>query len=403
MAKNSLRVSRGGASRYRGFSLRDGGSYFSVALNLLQHMEPGMNRNSSRRLTRAARSVVVILLLFAADAAAVEYDFPAMIGPVPASAKFSDPDFYIWGGSMVRGDDGKCHLYYARWPRRLGHNSWVTHSEIAHAVADDPMGTFRHQDVALPVRGKAFWDGLCTHNPTVHRFGDKYYLYYMGNTGDGRVATKGLNWTHRNNQRIGVAVADSPNGPWQRQPAPLIKPSPGFYDALCCSNPSVARRPDGGYLMVYKAVGDKNKLPFGGPVFHAVATADSPTGPFKKHPAPVFVKQGVAFVAEDPYIWSDGERYWAIVKDNAGHFTGRGRSTALFQSDDGLAWRLARHPLVSTTEIRWDDGRQQKLHALERPQLFFENGVPTVLLFAADENRQRPWSYNVRVPLRATP
>lgn len=35
----------------------------------------------------------------------------------------------------------------------------------------------------------------------------------MGNVGDGIVPPKSLNWTHRNHQRIGVAIADSPAGP----------------------------------------------------------------------------------------------------------------------------------------------------------------------------------------------
>jgi hypothetical protein len=325
-------------------------------------------------------------------------DFAAMVRPVPGSAKFSDPEYYIWCGTMVRGDDGTCHLYYSRWPRKLGHNAWVTHSEVAHAVGETPLGPFAHRDVALPTRGKDFWDGLCTHNPNVHKFGAKFYLYYMGNTGDG-VASKALNFVHRNNQRVGVAVADSPEGPWQRFDKPLIEPAPGFIDALCATNPTVTERPGGGYLMVYKAVDNKGKPPFGGPVLHAVATSASPAGPFTKHPKPVFVKEGVAFAAEDPFIWTSGGRYWAIVKDNAGHFTGSGKSTALFESADGLDWRPAKHPLVATTEITWDDGRKQKLNSLERPQLYFEEGRPVVLMFAVDENNKREHSFNVRIPL----
>jgi hypothetical protein len=344
---------------------------------------------------------LTVLLLAGPDClTAADYDFAAMLQPVPAAAKFSDPDFYVWCGTMVRGDDRRCHLFYSRWPRKLGHNAWVTHSEVAHAVGDTPLGPFTHQDVALPARGEEFWDGLCTHNPTVLRFGGKFYIYYMGNTGD-RAPTKGLNWVHRNNQRIGVAVADSPDGPWQRCDKPVIAPTPGFYDALCCSNPSVAARPGGGYLMVYKAVGDKGQPPFGGPVLHAVATSDSPTGPFQKHPHPIFVKEGVPFAAEDPFIWSDGQQYWAIVKDNAGHFTGAGKSTALWQSLDGFDWKLAPHPLVATTEITWEGGQKQKLNSLERPQLFFEDGRPVVLMFASDTDRQRDHSFNVRIPLRA--
>jgi hypothetical protein len=329
-----------------------------------------------------------------------DYDFAAMIQPVPATAKFSDPDYYIWCGTMVRGDDGKCHLFYSRWPHKLGFKAWVTHSEVAHAVGDTPLGPFTHKDVALPARGTNFWDGSCTHNPTVIRHRDKFYLYYMGNYGDG-VVLEPLNWIHRNNQRIGVAVADSPDGPWQRFDHPVldISSDPDAPDALMTSNPSVAVRPDGGVLMVYKAVATKRPLPFGGPVSHLVATSDSPTGPFTKHPNPVFVKEGVHFAAEDPFIWSDGQRYWAIVKDNAGYFTGAGRSTALWQSDDGFDWRMSKHPLVATTEIVWADGQKQKMKALERPQLFFENGRPAVLLFATTPDDKGEGAFNVRIPL----
>ena len=79
-----------------------------------------------------------------------ELDVGAMLQPVPLTATFIDPDYYIWCGTMVRGDDGTCHLFYSRWPRKFGHYAWVTHSEVGHAVADAPLGTFRHVDVALP-------------------------------------------------------------------------------------------------------------------------------------------------------------------------------------------------------------------------------------------------------------
>jgi len=354
----------------------------------------------NRTMIHTLLAFTALLLALPACALSSDYDFAAMIQPVPATAKFSDPDYYIWCGTMVRGDDGKCHLFYSRWPRKLGFNAWVTHSEVAHAVGNTPLGLFTHKDVALPERGKQFWDGHCTHNPTVLRFGKKFYLYYTGNAGD-RAPTKGLNWVHRNNQRIGVAVADSPDGPWQRFDRPLIAPTAGFYDALCCNNPSVTARPGGGYLMVYKAVGDKGPKPFGGPVLHCVATSDSPTGPFTKHPRPIFVKEGVAFAAEDPFIWNDGRRYWAIVKDNAGYFTGAGKSTALWQSDDGFDWRLAKHPLVAAREIVWEGGQKQKLVTLERPQVFFEDGRPSVLLFASTDDAKHGHSFNVRIPLRA--
>jgi beta-glucanase (GH16 family) len=327
----------------------------------------------------------------------------AMLQPVPATARFVHPDYYIWCGSVVRGDDRRYHMYYSRWPRRLGHHAWASHSEIAYAVSDSPAGPFRHVDVALPPRGPQFWDGTTTHNPTILRIGSRYYLYYMGNTGDLEVTGK-LNWTHRNRQRIGVAVAESPNGPWQRFDQPLLDVSsdPNAPDSLVVTNPSVARRPDGGLLMVYKAVGRQRPLPFGGPVVHLTATADSPTGPFTKQLKPIFLAPGVDFPAEDPFVWFHpaAGRYYAIVKDFAGHFTRAGKSLALWESRDGFDWRLAPNPLVSRVEVNWAGGARQTLNSLERPQLLFSpDGHPAVLLAAVDEDGARSHSYNVHIPL----
>jgi hypothetical protein len=361
-----------------------------------------------RTLTHAAFLAAVALTAMSLRAAEPPeppaMNFAAMMQPLPATAIFSDPGHYTWGGSMVRTDDGVCHLMYSRWPKDKGFSAWVTHSEIAHAVADNPLGPYRFVNVALPARGAEFWDGLCTHNPTVHRFAGKYYLYYMGNTGDGNVTGK-LNMTHRNNQRIGVAVADDPAGPWHRFDKPIIDVGPeGSPDALMTSNPSITQRPDGRYLMVYKAVGKTKPLPFGGPVVHLVATADSPTGPFIKHPDPVFIVPGENFPAEDPYIWSQDGIYFAIVKDMHGHFTGAGRSTALFISRDGIHWGPTKHPLVATTSIKLADGTTRDLEALERPQLWLdEHGRPAVLFFAAREKDHDKLTYNVHVPVKYDP
>lgn len=353
----------------------------------------------------------------------LEYDFAPMIRPVPATAIFRESGYFIWCGSMVKGGDGKYHLFYSRWQKKFGFNAWATHSEVAHAIADSPLGPYRHANIALPARGQQYWDGLCTHNPNVIQAPDgKYYLYYMGTSGkhpnavaptDGGYATRydenknvveqcrmqPLNWEFRNNQRIGVAVADSPDGPWRRFDQPLISPTPGFYDALCCNNPSVSPRLGGGYLMVYKAMGDRGELPFGGPVVHCVATSDSPTGPFTKYPNPIFVKEGVPFVAEDPFIWCDGHCYWAIVKDFSGHFTGTVKSLALFRSEDGLDWSPAKNAFVSTPDILWADKEKRKLAFLDRPQLYQENGRPVALFCAAMDASAD--TFNVQIPLHA--
>ncbi|MDR2916520.1 MAG: alpha-L-rhamnosidase N-terminal domain-containing protein, partial [Tannerella sp.] len=329
-------------------------------------------------------------------------DFPEMMQPVPVKAKFADEQYFIWGASMIRDDKGIFHIYYSRWEKKYGFQSWVTHSEIAHATAPDPFGPFTHKDVVLPARGKDYWDGMSTHNPTMHKFGNTYYLYYTGNTGDG-ICTETLNFTHRNNQRIGVAVASNPDGPWMRFDKPLIDVSPDSlsHDALMVSNPSVTMRPDSTFLLIYKAVGKKNKPPFGGPVVHLTATSGSPAGPFIKQQIPVFTFKDAPFPAEDPYIWYQDDKYYAIVKDMKGYFTNAGRSLALFESDDGFSWKQSDHVLVSDLTVNWEDGVKQQMSHLERPQIYFEDGKPKILLVAADilENGVINESYNIQIPL----
>ena len=334
-------------------------------------------------------------------------DFKIEFGKVDRKSAFVSEEQSIWGGSLVKGEDGLYHMFYSRWPKAPGW-VWVSHSEIAHAVSESPFGPFEFRDVSLPVRGANYWDGLCTHNPTIHKFDGKYYLYHMGNTGDGKLlgspGKEQLNWLHRNNQRIGVAVSDSPYGPWQRFDEPVldISDNDDAWDSLMTSNPSVCRRPDGGYLMVYKAVGKEFPMPNGGPVVHCIATSDSPTGPFKKHPDPVFMFEGERFPAEDPYIWYQDGKYRAIVKRIKHIGNERVFSLVHYDSLDGFDWQPGKYHDISERIVTWKDGEVQQFDHLERPQVFIENGEPVALLCAADtrdENRVRH-SFNIQIPLK---
>jgi hypothetical protein len=212
---------------------------------------------------------------------------------------------------------------------------------------------------------------------------------------------------HRNNQRIGVAIASNPSGPWARLDKPVLDITLGdsmAHDALMTSNPSVCQMTDGKILMVYKAVGKKRPLPFGGPVVHCVAIADSPTGPFRKYPDPVFTFDGEHFPAEDPYIWYQDGKYRAIVKRMRHEGDKRHFSLVHYDSKDGIHWDKARYFHISERIITWEDGRRQQFTHLERPQVLIENGEPVALICAADtldENRVRH-SFNIQIPLIIT-
>lgn len=81
-------------------------------------------------------------------------------------------------------------------------------------MSDSPYGGFKYCGIAL--EGRSGWDRDSIHNPAVIKHNGKYYMYYMGNCGNGEF------WDHRNHQRIGVAVANDPLGSFEKSGKPIM-------------------------------------------------------------------------------------------------------------------------------------------------------------------------------------
>ncbi|MFW5799092.1 MAG: glycosyl hydrolase family 43, partial [Planctomycetota bacterium] len=163
---------------------------------------------------------------------------PAFIDRLQPAARnggFRMDDYWVWCGSVIRGGDGRWHMFASRWPKALTFiPHWLTNSEVVRASADNPVGPYTFEEVVLPPR-EGVWDGRMTHNPTIHRCGDTWLLYYTGTTYSGPVPTPEaqLEWggpvqlEARANQRIGLAVAPSVTGPWRRFDQPVLEARPG--------------------------------------------------------------------------------------------------------------------------------------------------------------------------------
>jgi hypothetical protein len=320
-------------------------------------------------------------------------------GPDPVSENqvYRQAGWYVWCSSIVRDDNGLYHLFYSRWPEKEGFEAWVTHSEIARATCTSLEGPFTYAGIVFSrTEDDSSWDAGCFHNVTVKRFGEKYYLYYVGNHGNGDW------WEHRNHQRIGVAVADRPEGPWKRFDQPVLDVSPGAWDCLMVSNPTVTDTPDGHYLMIYKGVGE-GPMPFGGRVLHGVAWADSPEGPFKKHPTPLFDDGKQAFGFEDPYIWREDDRYFCIIKDMSGLASPTGKSSLLLmQSSDGLKWEKSDPLLILEKSLRWQDESTQLYDRIERPSVFWDEATREMsLVVAVKPLSHQDLSFSLRLPYSA--
>lgn len=81
--------------------------------------------------------------------------------PAPVGGGYSDPDYWIWCGSVVQGEDGAYHMFASRWPKDLGFGAnWLFNCEIVRASSKNPEGPYTFQEVVLGRRGRTFFDGM---------------------------------------------------------------------------------------------------------------------------------------------------------------------------------------------------------------------------------------------------
>ena len=316
-----------------------------------------------------------------------------------------NPLYHNWGSSIIKGQDGKYHLFYAQMSKEIGFRSWLTDGTISHAVADSPEGPYVHKEIVLEGRGPGYWDAYTAHNPRIKYFDGKYYLYYMSTNTGGRllldeefnqarngVITNEFRALVRMNQRIGVAVSESVNGPWKRLDQPIVEPSGPIAQITC--NPALAERPNGGYIMIVR--GDKPNIKYANGKWpdhnelirsQAIALSDSPLGPWEIQP-----KLAVGDLnSEDPAIWYDSKRkrYYGVY--HAFGYMG------MITSIDGINWEKAKHYKVLDKSLKKSDGTEINANRLERPFIYVEDGVAKVLTVAVFENNKN--SYSLFIPL----
>ncbi|MGK7394299.1 MAG: hypothetical protein ACNS62_06990 [Candidatus Cyclobacteriaceae bacterium M3_2C_046] len=63
----------------------------------------------------------------------------------PKQGAFRMDHWIVWGGSVIKADDGKYYMYSSRWPKHLSMRAWVTNSEVVFAVSDATEGSYNFQ------------------------------------------------------------------------------------------------------------------------------------------------------------------------------------------------------------------------------------------------------------------
>ena len=289
----------------------------------------------------------------------------------------SDPAFTFWGAAPIEDDEGRTHLFAARWPEENVDPAWRESSEIAHYVADDPEGPFDFQEVVLSGTGRAGdWDAYAPHNPEIKRFGDAYALLFIANGDYHRPP-------HPLNQYTGMVVSTSLDGPWRKvgESGLILKssPDPGHWTyGKQIVNPAIINL-NGRYLLYFKSQTKSGD----GSVF-GVAMADSLEGPYRLPDEP-FTGKDITVEDACVFIWDD--RVYLLTTDNHGQVTGIPGGGALWVSDDGVHFddenALLGYDLLSAYYTDYDPAVGKHIYGprpkLERPKILMREGKPAYI------------------------
>jgi hypothetical protein len=252
-----------------------------------------------------------------------------------------------WDGKILKGKDGRYHLFGSRWPEKAGHYAWGS-SVAIHAVSENVTGPYIDQ-------GTFFTDHESRgHNVTALELPDGRYAVLLSETRPGD-----------------VYIASSLDGPWEFQGS-IRYDREGFTESGP-SNWSIVARPEGGFLIVTR---------------HGLIllSTERVMGPYKVQGKTVYPDMpGLDFnTAEDPIIWYSGGCYHIVVNwwdaRKAYHLT----------SPDGIhGWKLVGLAYDPQRDfIRYTDGTVNHWTKLERPNVLIENGHVTHFTFAVIDSEK---------------
>jgi hypothetical protein len=272
---------------------------------------------------------------------------------VPVESGFRMEGYWVWGGSMIKVGS-TYHLFASRWIKRMDFpREYRFDSEIVRATSKSPTGPFKFEEVVIGERDSSFWDANMAHNPSIHKIGDEFVLFYIGSDFT----------TYRENTEyllrlVGYASSKSIEGPWKRSDEPIIKEE--------SNNPAVLIE-DSRVLLLFRDA----------PLRVAMAEADHYKGPYKVVNNNVWPDCKL----EDFYLFKSRHQYHLICEDNVGKVSGHERWGIHLYSDNGVdGWRRYDPVVVYDHEINYENDQTLHCTRRERPQLLIENGKITHLL-----------------------
>ena len=193
---------------------------------------------------------------------------------------------------IIKVDD-LYYVWYSRGPVKTGYNAtvWYATSE------DGVRWTEKGQAVGKSTEAGA-WDEASVFTPNILVAEDKYWLFYTGISKNMKV---------RPDSKIGIAVSDSPDGPWERLPSnPVLANSPDKedFDSHLVDDSCLIVR-DGKYWFYYKG---RQLGKTAAQTQMGLAIADKPGGPYVRHESSPVIPGNHEVV-----VWPQGSGVGAMI------------------------------------------------------------------------------------------
>lgn len=274
-----------------------------------------------------------------------------------------ETNFY-WDGKIIRGEDGKYHLYASHWAHNIGFGppaggttGWET-SIPMQAVSDSVMGPYVSQGNAYTRNQEGNNRG---HNVTalVSPTGTAPYTLSVGEIVPG--------------QMFGSSSA---NGPWT--PLGLVNTNTNGHAACgdLSSNFTFTVGPDSRFWATSRS--------------GCVMDSDQVLGTYKVETDSILpnLERNDNGAAEDEVIWYSGGNYHIVY-----NYWNVQRAYHIMSKDGvhnwastGLAYQATQTPANANSRwLRYTDGTVNQWHNMERPGVYQENGHVTHFTFAVTD------------------
>lgn len=258
---------------------------------------------------------------------------------VKNNSGFKMEGYFVWCGSVIKGDNGKYYLFASRWPVETGFpEGYMTNSEIVLASAERPDGEYKFEKVIISKREGNYWDSMMAHNPFITKIGDKYVLFYIGSC-DGKGETR----------KIGFAYSKKIEEGWVRSDEAIELPDNA-------NNPAVIDDGDGNILLYFRD----------GRLKVSVGRAKSYDEKFEIVNDNLFDKGMI----EDMSLFKKDGKFFMVCEDAEGAYTGLSKGGVLFSSSDGINFLFDSKGYGY--DIEYENGEKLTLQRRERPFILFD-------------------------------